>query len=160
MSRSTVPSNFSVLAYIKAKAQTVNQALSKAVPDGVQPHPKILFDAMRHSVFAGGKRYVAVKCLGTRLLLSGRNGRDGSRSAEWLNSGVGSFHLRFSHRPLSFVMYPTRHTWLCDCKTTAKDSYAPSRSFYQSPSTFCPPPPPPPDSLSFSFTSHASESCA
>jgi geranylgeranyl diphosphate synthase type II len=48
--------DFDLMAYIQEKAAAVNAALDKYVPDGLPPHPKTIYDAMRHSLLAGGKR--------------------------------------------------------------------------------------------------------
>uniref|UniRef100_A0A7S4GID6 Geranylgeranyl diphosphate synthase n=1 Tax=Eutreptiella gymnastica TaxID=73025 RepID=A0A7S4GID6_9EUGL len=48
--------SFSVMDYIGEKAKAVNSAMSVYVPETLGPHPKIIFDAMRHSLLAGGKR--------------------------------------------------------------------------------------------------------
>lgn len=53
---STTATDFDLTQYITTKAKAVEVALGKAVPDGLDPHPKVIFDAMRHSLLAGGKR--------------------------------------------------------------------------------------------------------
>eukprot|EP00667_Euglena_gracilis_P010382 EG_transcript_10563 len=51
-----VAADFNLGKYIMAKAAAVEAALDKYVPNGLPPHPKVIFDAMRHSLLAGGKR--------------------------------------------------------------------------------------------------------
>eukprot|EP00668_Euglena_longa_P045980 GGOE01061663.1.p1 GENE.GGOE01061663.1~~GGOE01061663.1.p1 ORF type:complete len:411 (+),score=87.36 GGOE01061663.1:75-1235(+) len=47
---------FDLALYLRRKAEAVDEALDRYVPPGTPPHPAAIFDAMRHSVLACGKR--------------------------------------------------------------------------------------------------------
>lgn len=59
---------FSLERYMPSKAMTVNEALDRALPLG---HPERLFESMRYSRFAGGKRVRPMLALAACELVGG-----------------------------------------------------------------------------------------
>uniref|UniRef100_A0A453N734 Geranylgeranyl pyrophosphate synthase n=3 Tax=Triticinae TaxID=1648030 RepID=A0A453N734_AEGTS len=59
---------FSLERYMASKAMTVNEALDRALPLG---HPERLFESMRYSLFAGGKRVRPMLALAACELVGG-----------------------------------------------------------------------------------------
>ncbi|KAF7077924.1 hypothetical protein CFC21_082419 [Triticum aestivum] len=59
---------FSLERYMASKAMTVNEALDRALPLG---HPERLFESMRYSLFAGGKRVRPMLTLAACELVGG-----------------------------------------------------------------------------------------
>ncbi|HEU4963661.1 MAG TPA: farnesyl diphosphate synthase [Bacilli bacterium] len=60
----------SLETYLKAMSNRVEEAMDKLVPPGSQ-HPGVLYDSMRYSLFAGGKRLRPVLALATVEALGG-----------------------------------------------------------------------------------------
>ncbi|GAB1543400.1 polyprenyl synthetase family protein [Scytonema sp. NUACC21] len=59
---------FDLLAYLKEKQQLCDAALDKSIPIG---YPETIYEAMRYSLLAGGKRLRPILCLTTCEMLGG-----------------------------------------------------------------------------------------
>ncbi len=59
---------FDLLAYLKEKKQLCDEALDKALP---VRYPEKIYEAMRYSLLAGGKRLRPILCLTTNEMLGG-----------------------------------------------------------------------------------------
>lgn len=62
---------FDVTDYIQGWADQVDESLRRYVPEEMPPHPKVLFDAMRHSLLCGGKRIRPVFVIAACELVDG-----------------------------------------------------------------------------------------
>lgn len=60
--------NFDLASYLKAKKELVEQALDASLPIG---KPEKIYEAMRYSLLAGGKRLRPILCLATCELMGG-----------------------------------------------------------------------------------------
>ena len=64
----TRDAKFDLVAYLKAKQQLCEAALEKALP---MQYPETIYEAMRYSLLAGGKRLRPILCLATTEMLGG-----------------------------------------------------------------------------------------
>jgi geranylgeranyl diphosphate synthase, type II len=66
--QTTTQAKFDLLAYLKEKKQLCDEALDKALP---VRYPEKIYEAMRYSLLAGGKRLRPILCLTTNEMLGG-----------------------------------------------------------------------------------------
>src|SRR5260370_34325541 len=67
--------------------RTIDQALEKLLPSPTQ-RPESIHQAMRHSVFAGGKRLRPILCMGAARVIAGKT----PEGVEELGSALGVLH--------------------------------------------------------------------
>src|SRR5688572_8123301 len=63
--------SFDLLSYLKSRTDRVNGALDRFLPSA-KIKPPIIHEAMRYSLFAGGKRLRPVLCLASAAACGGR----------------------------------------------------------------------------------------